>query len=128
MTDKRAMRNGYKQSFVSIGVYAIRNTVNQRVFVGGSRNLDGAMNRHRFELTTGSHRNAALLADWKRFGAQAFRFDVLDQIKESQDPDLDYDAELGTLLALWLDELPCYGDSGYNGPARPDAPTSSTAS
>lgn len=120
MTDKRALRNGYRQSFVPIGVFAIRNTVNQRVFVGGSRNVEGAMNRARFELTSGAHRNAALLADWKQFGAQAFRFDVLDLVKESQNPDIDYDAELAALLVMWRDELPCYGDSG---PAPPDAPS-----
>lgn len=126
MTDKRALRNGYKQSFVPIGVFAIRNTLNQRVYVGGSRNLEGAMNRARFELTSGAHRNAALQADWKRFGAEAFRFDVLDRVKESQQPDFDYEAELAALLAMWRDELPCYGDSGYNGPARPDAATVTT--
>ncbi|MCW5629156.1 MAG: GIY-YIG nuclease family protein [Rhodoferax sp.] len=119
MTDKRSLRNGYKQSFVPIGVYAIRNTVNQRVYVGGSRNLEGAMNRHRFELATGAHRNAALLADWKRYGADAFRFEVLDQVRQSTDPDVDYDAELATLLELWQHELPCFGPGGYNGPERP---------
>ena len=119
MIDKRSLRNGYKQSFVPIGVFAIRNTVNQRVFVGGSRNVDGAMNRHRFELTTGSHRNADLLADWRRFGAEAFRFEVLDRVRQSTDPDADYGAELATLLELWQDELPCFGPDGYNGADRP---------
>lgn len=119
MTDKRSLRNGYKQSFVPIGVFAIRNTVNQRVFVGGARNLPGAMNRHRFELQTGAHRNAALLADWKRYGAQAFRFEVLGQVRQSTDPAFDYDAELATLLALWQGELPCFGPEGYNGDPRP---------
>lgn len=70
MTDKRSLRDGYKQSFVPIGVFAIRNTVNQRVYVGASRNLAGAMNRHRFELAAGAHRNVELLADWKNFGAE----------------------------------------------------------
>ena len=121
MTDKRSLRNGYKQSFVPIGVFAIRNTVNQRVYVGGSRNLEGAINRHRFELTSGSHRNADLLADWKRFGADVFRFEVLDRVRQSTDPDVDYDAELATLLALWTEELPCHGERGYNGPALPRA-------
>lgn len=81
MSNQRALRDAYKQSFVSIGVYAIRNTVDQRVFVGGARNLQAALNRHRFELTNGAHRDAALQADWKRLGAQAFHFEVLDQVR-----------------------------------------------
>lgn len=119
MSANRSLRDSYKQSFVPIGVFVIRNSVNQRVYVGGSRNLEGAMNRHRFELSTGSHRNAELLADWKRFGAQAFCFEVLDQVRQSTDPATDYDAELATLLELWQQELPCFGPSGYNGCARP---------
>ncbi len=128
MNDKRKLRDDYKQSFLPIGVYAIRNTVNQRVFIGGSRNLHGAMNRHRFELTTGAHRNAALQADWKLFGASAFCFEVLDQIKERQDQSVDYDAELASLLALWADDFADRGEQGYNLPASSGPPGKANAS
>ncbi len=121
MTDKRSLRNDYKQSFVPIGVFVIRNTVNQRVYVGASRNLEGAMNRHRFELAAGSHRNAELLADWKRFGAETFQFEVLDRVEQRTAPDVDYDAELATLLELWQLELPCFGPTGYNAVRKPSA-------
>ena len=122
MNDKRKLRDDYKQAFVPIGVYAIRNTENQRVFVGGSRNLQGAINRHRFELANGSHRNAALQADWKRLGAQAFDFEVLDQVRQNSDPGVDYDAELANLLVLWIDEFVGRGEQGYNLPADRQAP------
>ena len=122
MRGKRTLRDDYKQTFVPIGVYAIRNTVDLKVFVGGSRNLHGAINRHRFELTTGSHRNAALLADWRRLGADAFAFEVLGHVRQSQDPAVDYDTELADLLALWTDELADRGEQGYNLPVRSEAP------
>lgn len=127
MNLNRKLRDDYKQSFVPIGIYAIRNTVNQRVLIGGSRNLHGAMNRHRFELANGSHRNTALLADWKRFGAEAFCFEVLDQVRQSADPGMDYDAELASLLALWIDERIGHGEPSYNLPACSDARAPATA-
>lgn len=122
MSNHRKLRDDYKQSFVPIGVYTIRNTVNQRIFVGGARNLPGAMNRHRFELTNWAHRNAELQADWKRFGAQAFSFDVLDEVRQSQDPAVDYDTELANLLAMWGEELSVRGEQGYNLPVVNDPP------
>lgn len=118
MSDKRRLRDDYKQTWVAIGVYAIRNTVEQKVFIGGARNLHGALHRHRFELTTGAHRHAALLADWQRLGADAFSFKELDQVRQRQDRVVDYDAELADLLALWTAELTDRGEQGYNLPVR----------
>ncbi|MBP6120008.1 MAG: GIY-YIG nuclease family protein, partial [Giesbergeria sp.] len=90
---------------------------NGRVYVGGSLNLDGAMNRMRFELNLRSHRNKPLQHDWIAHGAECFSFTVVDRIKERDDPLFDYRAELDGMLELWREEIPCHGDSGYNGAA-----------
>ena len=116
MNDKRILKNRYKQGFVPMGVFAIRNEFNQRVLLAESSNLDGAMNRHRFELTMRPHRNKALQADWLAHGAEAFSFEVLGRIEQSEKPDFDYAAELAILVQIWRDELAVPAVLSYNQP------------
>lgn len=113
---RHALTRQYKQTRPAAGVFTLTNLANGRVYVGGSLLLEGAMNRMRFELKFRSHRNKALQQDWIAQGPEQFSFSVVDQIKERDDPLFDYQIELGCLLKLWRDEVPCYGDRGYNGP------------
>lgn len=114
---KRALTRQYKESPRPAGIYAIRNRANARVYVAGSLDVEGAMNRARFELNLRSHRNKALLQDWLAHGAAHFSFEVVDRVKErDNDPAFDRAAELEKLLALWQEELQCFGEHGYNTP------------
>lgn len=122
MPDNRELKNRYKQTFVPPGVFVIRNTANHRVYLDASPNPQAAMNRHRFELTMRSHRNPQLQSDWVAQGAQAFRFEVLDQIRQSEQPDFDYAAELAALLDLWRDELAVSTAPAYNPVPAGDTP------
>ncbi|MEO8544143.1 MAG: GIY-YIG nuclease family protein [Betaproteobacteria bacterium] len=114
MSDNRQLKNRFKQTFVPPGVFVIRNTVNQWVYLGASSNPQGAMNRHRFELAMRGHRNPQLQSDWVAHGAQVFRFEVLDQIRQNHEPDFDYTGELAALLQLWREELVRSGAPSYN--------------
>lgn len=115
---RRALIRQYKQSRRPAGVFTLTNLTNGRIYVGGSLHLDGAMNRLRFELNLGSHRNKPLQNDWVAHGEANFRFSVVDRIKDRDDPLFDYQAELDSLLELWREEIPCQGDGGYNGAQR----------
>lgn len=114
MSNKRDLTRQYRETLPPIGVYVIRNLVNKRVFVGGSTNLQGAINRDRFELDLKTHRNAKLLQDWIEYGPENFTFEVIDTVKKREDPAFDYKAELAALLEMWREELNCYGENGYN--------------
>jgi hypothetical protein len=111
---RRELSRQYKEAPPPMGVYAIRNVVNQRVYVAASANPEGALNRHRFELGFKSHHNSALQRDWNAQGAASFRFEVIDTLKKSEDPAFDAKAELAALLAMWRTELGCDGALGYN--------------
>src|SRR5512140_2298118 len=119
---RRELTRRYKQAPPPMGVYAIRNRLNQRILVGASLNVEGALNRHRFELARGQHRSAALMQDWLRDGADNFSFEVIDVVKPRDDPAFDYVAELDAMLALWREELQAFGDKSYDGAAKPVAP------
>ncbi|MFP2926289.1 GIY-YIG nuclease family protein [Pyxidicoccus sp. 3LG] len=110
------VRREYKEKPPPMGVYAVRNRANGKVLVGSSLNVQGMLNRIRFELTTGMDRIPGLLEDWKRYGADNFSFEVLDVLTPSEEPGADPKEDLKVLEALWLDRLKPYGEAGYNGP------------
>lgn len=113
---RRSLTRKYKDTVLPAGVFVITNTVNGRVYVAGSLDVEGALNRARFELGLRTHRNKALLRDWIEHGATRFRFEVIDRIKESDDPAFDRAAALEKLLALWREEFQRADEPGYNAP------------
>lgn len=114
-SSKRELTRQYKESPPAMGVYAIRNLATGKVCLGASLNLEGAMNRDRFELNQKGHRNKALLRDWLALGADGFAFEVIDTLKRRDDPGIDYRPELDALLALWTEDFEQRGAIGYPG-------------
>ncbi len=113
MSSKRELTKQYKARRPPMGVYLIRNLRDGRVLVNGSMNVDGALNRDRFELRMKCHRNKALLDDWLRDGPEAFRFEIIDRLKERDDLAFDYKGELAAVLALWREEFHRRGNGSY---------------
>ncbi|XXF76289.1 GIY-YIG nuclease family protein [Myxococcaceae bacterium GXIMD 01537] len=109
------LKRNYKEKPPPMGVFAVRNLANGRVLVGASLNVNGSLNRIRFELAMGIHRTCpALQEDWSRHGAERFTFEVLDVLPPAEEPGVDPKEELGVLEALWLERLRPYGAAGYN--------------
>ena len=113
MTNKKTLKQQYLETKTRAGVYAIRNQITGRAWVAGSANVQGTLNRHRFELRHGQHRNARLAQDWLEHGEANFLFDVLDMVKPSADPAFNAAQELEMLVSLWRQEIPCLGELGY---------------
>lgn len=114
MTDKQTLKRQYLETKTRAGVYAIRNQITGRALVAGSPNVQGALNRHRFELRFGQHRNVRLAQDWATHGETSFIFEVLDVVKPSADPAFNATRELEELVNLWQQEVPCMGERGYD--------------
>ena len=112
--DKKKLKKDYQQSARPMGVFLIRNNVSDKVFLGVSPNLDGVINRHKFQLQNGVHANKALQADWNALGTTSFAFEIVDELTPSQAPARDYRQELALLEKLWLEKLQPFDDRGYN--------------
>lgn len=112
--NKKTAKLEYKASRRPMGIYLIRNLVNDKVFVGSTINLDAVFNSIRFKLYAGDHPNKALEADWKQLGTGKFEFEVLEEVFPREDANYDYAADLETLEDLWLEKLEPYGEKGYN--------------
>ena len=112
--DKKAALLEYKLSHRPMGVFQIRNTTNDKVFIDSSTNVPGKINRHRFALNAGLHASKSLQADWNELGEAAFEFETIEPVEPRDDPDYDYKADLVTLEDLWLEKVKPYGTEGYN--------------
>ena len=112
--DKVAAKLEYKLSHRPMGVFQIRNTTNDKVFVDSSTNVPGKINRHTFALKAGLHASKPLQADWNDLGELAFEFETLEPVEPRDDPNYDYTGDLQVLEGLWLEKLEPYGEKGYN--------------
>ena len=112
---RKDLKEAYKQTWFKLrkmGVYQIKNQVNGRVFLNGSLNVEGTIERDRSWLMRGDYLNSKLQADWKAFGPAAFTFEILETLTPT-DGSRDYKEELALLLEAWLATLEPYGDKGY---------------
>ena len=112
--NKRRLKQQYKQNPRPMGVFLIRNTVNDKVLVGVGLDLAGIINRHKFRLTMGIHQKLRLQTEWNEFGSNRFAFEIVDQLPAREDPDFDYREELAFMEKLWLEKLQPFGSRGYN--------------
>lgn len=121
MKSKQDLKREYKERKKPAGVFQVKNTVNNKVLLESSMNLDGPLNRIRFELNLGRFRNDALQKEWNEYGADAFIFEILEEVKVLDDPNFDLSDEVKLLEQIWLEKLQPYGERGYNTDAtRPE--------
>ena len=112
--DKAAAKLAYKLSHRPMGIFQIRNTISDKVFVDSSTNIPGKINRHKFALNAGSHVSKLLQADWDELGPAAFEFETLEPVEPREDQKYDYAADIKVLEDLWLEKLDPFGERGYN--------------
>jgi len=121
---KKELASTYTQTFRPMGVYQLRNVHNGKIYVDGSMDLPGTLNRFNFCKQMNNCLHHELKQDWTAFGPEAFVFEELDQIKPHEEPAGDpaaakqYRKEVDALLELWLEKLEPYGEKGYNKPKK----------
>ena len=114
MKTQKDLKREYKERKKTAGIFQVKNIANGKILLGSSLNLDGPLNSHKFMLTIGSHRNEALQKEWKEFGAEKFVFEILEEVKEKDDPDFNREDELTLLEQIWIEKLQPFGERGYN--------------
>lgn len=67
-----------------VGIYCIRNTKNNKVYIGSSNNLQRRLRDHRTELNKGRHINDHLQKSWERYGEDCFEFSILECCQEAK--------------------------------------------
>lgn len=105
MKTNKDLKNEYKQKKSPMGVFQIKNIVNNKVFIDNSTDMMAKWNRHKVELKFGSHRNKSLQKDWNEYGEDNFVFEILSELKHKNKENVNYQAELKVLEEMVIDEL-----------------------
>lgn len=111
---KQDIKREYKERKKPAGPFQVKNTVNGKVLLGSSLNLEGPLNSYKFMLSIGRHRNEALQKDWNEYGPDKFVFEILEVVKVKDDPDFNLSDELTLLEQIWIEKLQPFGERGYN--------------
>ena len=60
-----------------IGVYEIKNKLNNKTYIGSSIQLNRRLWYHKHQLRKGTHHNIHLQRAWNKYGKDAFEFSIL---------------------------------------------------
>ena len=92
----------------------MKNTMNGKVLLGSSLNLEGLLNSQKFKLSIGRHPNRELQKEWNECGPDTFVFEILEAVQEKDDPIFNLDDELTLIEQIWLEKLRPFGGLCYN--------------
>lgn len=88
------------------GVYEIRNTVNNKVYIGSSKDIYGRWQEHIYSLQKGNHHSGHLQNAWNKYGQDCFEFNIIEKC----DPEDRYNVE-----QKYIDKIKSYDEKfGYN--------------
>ena len=104
--NKKELQAAYKERKVIGGICAIKNAENGKMLLASVADLQGYKNRFEFSKLTGSCINVKLQKDWKKFGADSFALEVVEELvkKDSQTSE-EFDDDIKTLKEIWLEKL-----------------------
>jgi group I intron endonuclease len=60
------------------GIYAIKNLLNGKLYIGSARDLTRRFNHHKARLRLNAHHNKHLQSAWNLYGETAFAFEILE--------------------------------------------------
>ena len=77
----------YKEKKTTGGVYKITNTESKKSLIKGEIDLASMHNRFNFSVKTNSCLNLKLRNDWKKYGANSFTFEILEEVEMKPEMD-----------------------------------------
>lgn len=101
-SERKAATAAYKERKAAIGIYAVRCLTSGQCWAGRGLDLGTVRNRLWFTLRQGGHLQASLQQAWRDHGADAFSFEVVEQLKDEDQPASLRDRELKSRLDHWV--------------------------
>ncbi len=114
MIDKKQLIKEYKSQKQLAGIYAVHNKIDNKMYVGTSKNLPAVIRRFKFTLQMGSFPYQDLIVDYKKLGKDNFEIKILDELELKNEAEKEIDTELTSLEELWIEKLRSEGIKFYN--------------
>jgi len=114
MLDKKRITKDYKQQKQPAGIYAVHNKIDNKMYIGTSKNLPAVIRRFEFTLQMESFPYQELIDDYKKLGKDNFEINVLDELEIKNETEKEIDTELNSLEELWIEKLTGEGVKFYN--------------
>ena len=90
-----------------MGVYKILNKINNKFYIGSSKDIDKRWWRHKYSLNNDNHHSRHLQRAWNKYGEENFDFIVVEVVSSIE--------LLFIREQYWMDKTLCYdGKYGYN--------------
>ncbi len=103
---KRELIQQYKQTRPLMGILIIQSSISNKCCLQTAKNMNGAINGTRFRLDTGTYVNKELQKEWKEFGSENFKIEVLEYLEYDKDESkTDYSEDLALLQSIWEEKL-----------------------
>jgi len=104
---KKKLIMEYKHRKTEMGIITFECISTGKSYIGCTNDTKGTVNRNRFQLGAGMHRNKNLLYDWKNHGESNFSIRVLDVLPydKNDEAKTDYTRELEALRDKWIDKV-----------------------
>lgn len=80
-----------------IGIYGIKNKINEKIYVGQSIKIENRYSRHMMELKKNKHPNKHLCNSYKKYGKECFELLILEECKKE---------ELNIKEEKWINNFP----------------------
>ena len=90
---------------MTIGIYALRNKITKKYYVGSSKHIETRRDQHLYQLRRGCHHSIKLQRSYDRHGEQAFEFLILKSLDDKSSL-LEIEEEFIELYQAW--------SNGYN--------------
>ena len=103
---KKEMVTEYKERKVIGGICAIKNTANGKMLLAAVNDLQAYKNRFGFSQSMGGCLHIKLQQDWEEFGADAFAFEILEElVKKETQTTKEFSEDIKILKEIWLEKL-----------------------
>ncbi len=113
MKTRKEIKIEYKEQKFELGVFEIRNKIENKIFIDSSNNIPAKFNRHKFQLNAGLHPNKEMQADWNKYGEINFEFNLIEEI-EQKDEIRNYSKKLKELEKKYVTEAESKAIKIYN--------------
>ena len=89
------------------GIYIIKNTLNNKVYIGSAVNIDKRFSVHKSRLNKNDHHSKHLQNSWNKYGSYNFTFQILEIVSDKN--------RLIEVEQSWIDIFKSYeSNNGYN--------------